>query len=118
MFGTDFGTTRTKGAFTDPAGKPNIILNDRGEPFTPSWVYFPKSGEPLVGMDAIEQGYIDPGRCVKNFKLKLGSTENLLNNGQVVTATDATAVILAYMKRMAVRDGRAGMCDYMPRQLP
>lgn len=101
MFGIDFGTTRSKIAHIDPAGKPNIILNDRGEPYTPSVVYFPESGEPLVGADAVEQGYVDPERCVKNFKLKLGTTENLLKNGQLVTATDTTAVALRYLKNMA-----------------
>ena len=101
MFGIDFGTTRSKSAHIDPAGKSNIILNDRGEPYTPTVVYFPGSGEPLIGADAVEQAYIDPNRCVKNFKLKLGSTENLLKNGQIVTATDAAAVVLRYMKNMA-----------------
>ena len=101
MYGIDFGTTRTKSAHNDPAGKPNIILNDRGEPYTPSVVFFPRSGDPLVGMDAIEQGYLEPDRCVRNFKLKLGTTENLLKNGQIVTATDATAVMLRYLKNMA-----------------
>jgi len=101
MFGIDFGTTRSKSAHNDPAGKANIILNDRGDPFTPTAVYYSRSGEILVGTDALEQGYIDPERCVRNFKLKLGSTENLLNNGQVVTATDAATEVLKCVKQMA-----------------
>jgi len=99
--GIDFGTTRSKVAHMDPSGKPNAILNERGEPYTPTVIYFSKSGEVLVGTDALEQGYVDPARCLRNFKLKLGTTDNLLGNSQVVTATDAAAIVLKYLKKMA-----------------
>lgn len=101
MIGIDFGTTRSKIAYIDPAGKPNIILNDRGDPYTRTAVYFPQSGEPLVGTDAVEQGCVDSARCARNFKLKLGTTDNLLGNGQVVTATDGAEVVFRYLKGMA-----------------
>ena len=101
MIGFDIGTTRSKSAHMDPAGKANIIPNDRGETWTPSVVYYPQSGDPLVGSDAVEQGYIDPARCVKNFKLKLGTTEDLVQNGRNVTATDATADLICYLKKIA-----------------
>lgn len=101
MLGIDLGTTRSKVAYIDPAGKPIIILNDRGEPYTPTAVLIPSSGEPLFGADAIEQGYSDSSRCLRNFKLKLGSTENLMNNGQLVTAVDAAALFLGFLKKMA-----------------
>jgi molecular chaperone DnaK len=99
--GIDFGTTRLKIACVDPSGKPIIILNDRGQPFTPAYLYFSESGEVLVGIDALEQGYIDPTRCVRNFKLKLGTTENLLGNGQVIDPTDAATIALEHLKKMA-----------------
>jgi molecular chaperone DnaK len=101
MFAIDFGTSRSKCAHIDPAGKPTIILNNRGEPFTPTVVCLPQSGEPLIGADAVEQGYLEPSRYIQNFKLKLGTTENLLSNGQTVTATDAAAIVLDYLKNMA-----------------
>jgi molecular chaperone DnaK len=101
MIGIDFGTTRSKIAYIDPSGKPNIILNDRGEPYTRTAVYFSQPGEPLVGTDAVEQGCIDPARYTRNFKLKLGTMDNLLANGQLVTATDAAEVVLRYLKNMA-----------------
>ena len=99
MLGIDLGTTWSKMAHIDPAGKPISILNDRGDPSTPTVVYIPVSGEPLIGADAIEQGYTDPSRCLRNFKLDLGSTKNLMNNGQVVIATDAAALFLGPLKR-------------------
>lgn len=101
MIGIDIGTTRSKVAYIDPAGKPNIIINDRGEPWTPSVVHYPPSEKPLVGIDAVEQGHTDPGRCVKNSKLKLGTTENLIKGKPAITATDATETLIGYLKGLA-----------------
>jgi len=99
MIGFDIGTTRSKVAFVDQAGKPNAVLNARGDHSTPSVLYFPDSdAPPLVGLDAAEQCYLDPERGVRNFKLDLGSTESLLGNGRVVTPTDATAALIAQLK--------------------
>lgn len=100
MYGIDLGQKRLKSAFIDPAGKPNIILNERSQSFTPTAIYFPQTGEALIGMDAIQQGYVDPSGFVKDFKLKLGTTENLLSNGQSLNPTEAAAKCLAYMKKL------------------
>ncbi len=97
MFGIDEGTTRTKTATIDAAGKPTIIGNDRGQDETPSAVYVSASGPVLVGTDAVEQGYLDPERCLRNFKLRLGSNESLLPDRHF-TATDALAALIAHIK--------------------
>jgi len=34
--GIDFGTTRCKISTVNASGKPEIVLNQRGEPFTPT----------------------------------------------------------------------------------
>ena len=101
MIGMDIGTTDCKSANVDPTGKPNIILNSRGEPTTQSVIYLQESGDPLVGTDAMEQGFLEPINCAKNFKLKLGSTENLLNNGKILTPTQATAILIKQLKKDA-----------------
>ena len=101
MFGIDIGTTQTKMAYVDPTGKPCIINNSRGEPITPSAVYRPASGPSLVGKDAIEQGVVDPRRLAVNFKLLLGGTGNVLQDGAVLTATDATEILIAACKKDA-----------------
>jgi len=101
MIGFDFGTTRCKAAFIDSSGKPNIILNLRGDPYTPTAVYWCSTGKKLVGQDALEQGYTDAANCLRNFKLKLGTTDNLLSNGEVATATDATEIVLGSLKETA-----------------
>jgi len=103
MMGFDVGTSRSKVAFVDPAGKAVSVLNARGEPRTPSVVFVPETGDPLIGVEAVEQGYIDPGRCIRNFKPRLGSTEGLLSNGQLVTPTDAAAMLITRLKADAER---------------
>ena len=80
MLAYDFGMTFCKIAYIDPTGKPIIVPNTRGEPVTPSALHYEDFANPLVGKDAIEQGFIDPENYVANFKLRLGSTENLLPN--------------------------------------
>ena len=96
--GVDFGSKCTKAAVLDETGKPVSVLNSRGEPTTPSVVYYPPDGKPLVGVDALEQSYLAPERCVLYPKLKLGTTENLLGSGLVVTATDAVKQQIAAVK--------------------
>lgn len=96
MFGIDFGTTFTKVAYVDPTGRSEIILNPRGQASTPSAVYWPSAGEPLVGTDALEQGVIEPARLAYHFKLELGSNQPLGKTGR--TPTDAAAVVIGYIK--------------------
>lgn len=96
MAGIDFGTTRTKAAFVNAAGKPEIAPNARGEHFTPTAVHVAEP--PLVGTDAVEQGFVDPDKSARNFKLQLGQTDSVLNNGKVLTPTDAAAIVISRIK--------------------
>lgn len=100
MLGLDFGTTRTKAAYMDAAGKPNIVLNEWGEPYTPTAIYFNTKGNHLIGRDAVEQACLDPTYFIRNFKLKLGSLDSLLSNGQSVTPTEAAAILIKNVKEM------------------
>ncbi len=101
MIGIDLGTTQSKSAYLNPTGRPTAILNDRGQQQTPSVIFVPETGECLVGADAREQGYVEPERCLANFKLALGSNENLLSNGRVITPTDAATILLKNIKGWA-----------------
>lgn len=98
MPGIDFGTTNTKSAYADAAGKPTAAPNPRGELATPTVVYYPDGAPPLIGREAHEQGFIDPGNLARNFKLQLGSTENVLSNGRSLRPTDPTTHVLARAK--------------------
>jgi len=103
VFGFDFGTTWSKAASIDASGKPVIILNQRGDPTTPSCVYLGSSGDMHVGKDAREQGCVDPSGFAENFKLDLDQTDNLLTNGQTLTPVDAAAAIIGALKKDAER---------------
>lgn len=98
--GCDMGTAETKVACTDSSGKPSIINNERGEPTTPSAIYLPPSGSPLVGRDAIEQGVVDPENLVRDAKREAGSNASLLN-GRAFTFADATAALIGHVKQNA-----------------
>ncbi|MFA6186473.1 MAG: Hsp70 family protein [Phycisphaerae bacterium] len=101
MFSVDIGNERSKAAYVDPAGNANIILNERGEPWTMSKLHYEQPNAPLIGIDAIDQGYVNPDLYIKNFKQKLGTTENLINGNPPVTATDAAAAMIGHLKKMA-----------------
>jgi molecular chaperone DnaK len=101
MLGIDLGTTQTKTAIVEATGKPSIVLNARGEERTPSVVHVGSSGQMLVGTDAIEQGYLEPERCVRCFKLDLGSTASLISGRTPFTPTDAAVALIAAQKQAA-----------------
>ena len=85
----DIGTGSVKTAYVEPTGKASMITNQRGDSCTPSVLYYNKDGTVYVGTEAIEQGFLDPKSAVWHPKLKLGTTDNLINNGLQVTAEDA-----------------------------
>ena len=99
MRGFDIGTFQSKVSYTDQTGKPQAVPNSRGEYATPSALHFQNPDDPLVGKDAVEQGFIDPTKFIGSFKLRLGTTDNLLNNGVVVTATDAAKKLIRRLKK-------------------
>ncbi len=98
----DFGTTQTKAAYVDQSGKPVIIPNARGEDVTPTVLYCPASGPPMIGTDAVEQGVLDPDRVMRHFKLKLGTGDNLLpGGGSPMTAREAVTLFIKEWKASA-----------------
>ncbi len=96
----DFGTAETKCATVDGTGQPIIVPNTRGEHTTASAVYVPRSGEPLIGTDALQQGALEPKRVAQHFKLQLGSAESVVTDGEF-SATDAAAAVIGYVQRSA-----------------
>jgi molecular chaperone DnaK len=106
--GFDLGTAQTKVAYVDATGKACSVHNARGEERTPSVIHVSESETVLVGNDAVEQGYLEPERCAKGFKLLLGTTDSLFKSGPLVTATDAAAAVIAQVKQDVERaTGRA-----------
>lgn len=101
MFGIDMGTKYSKVAYIDTSGTPTAIPNLENELQTPSVVHFARTGGVLIGTAALEQGAVEPKRCVRNPKMMLGSTESLVLEGPAVTATDAVTEIIRYLKEIA-----------------
>ena len=70
VLGIDFGTsTSSAAAFLD--NEVHIVL-DGGEPAIPSVVYIPRTGDPIVGVEALRHGASDPFGLLQGLKRLLG----------------------------------------------
>ncbi len=101
VLGIDVGTTRSKVSALDDTGRAQIVLNQRGDPYTPSAVYFEEGRTPIVGVEALAEGFLYPQYVRTCFKRVLGSSDVLFTdvNGKTYTATDLTRVLIAALKR-------------------
>ena len=71
VVGIDLGTTNSLVAFLDLTG-PQVIPGSNGSPIVPSVVYFPPTGDPIVGAEAQEALLIDPVNTVYSAKRLMG----------------------------------------------
>jgi molecular chaperone DnaK len=69
--GIDLGTTFSAVAYLDASGKPETIRNSEGDLTTPSAVFFDYQ-RPIVGVEAIEAGLIEPDRLAQFVKRNVG----------------------------------------------
>ena len=69
--GIDLGTTNSCVAVIEK-GKPTVIHNREGGRTTPSVVYFPREGEPVVGLPARRQAVITPEETIYAVKRLMG----------------------------------------------
>jgi len=96
LLGIDAGNSRMKMAVCDPQGNPTLLHNDCGEPYTPSVIYFAPEGGVLVGTQALNASFTDPGRVVTNWKRHMG-TDNVLytaDDGKEYRAEDILQILL------------------------
>ncbi len=70
--GIDLGTTHSLVGTMD-SGFPILLADDQGRRLTPSAVYFPKSGEPVVGWNALAAREEHPDRVVTSIKRLIGT---------------------------------------------
>lgn len=126
ILGVDFGTTfSTAAAAID--GKFHYALDDRGEACVPSVVHFPRSGAPIVGVDAERLRATDPENTIFGIKRVIGRPidspqARVLNasalfrlegrdggevkvrtRAGVLPASEVAAIILRYLKDRAQR---------------
>lgn len=69
--GIDLGTTFSAVAFLDAEGRPETIRNSEGDLTTPSAVFFDHQ-RPIVGMEAVEAGLLEPDRLAQFAKRDVG----------------------------------------------
>src|ERR1700741_5039868 len=71
IVGIDLGTTNSLIGVMD-SGFPILIADREGARLTPSVVYFPESGEPVVGAPADRMRVLNPDRTVFSVKRLIG----------------------------------------------
>ncbi|TWT89347.1 Hsp70 family protein [Stieleria varia] len=69
--GIDLGTTFSAVAYLDASGRPETIRNAEGDLTTPSAVFFDRT-HPIVGVEAVEAGLMEPERLALYAKRDVG----------------------------------------------
>ncbi len=94
--GIDLGTTNSLIGVMD-AGFPILLADAEGARLTPSVVYFPETGEPLVGRAASRMRALAADRTVSSIKRQMGRSAG----GNFGSPEDISALILAKLRRDA-----------------
>lgn len=97
--GIDLGTTFSAVATIDENGRPVIVPNADGEHTTPSVVFFPEVGEPIVGAEAKEQQAAGETEVASFFKSRMGNDGwHASFRGKDYDATALSAEVLKKLK--------------------
>ncbi len=102
IVGIDLGTTNSLIGVMD-AGFPILLADADGERLTPSVVYFPDSGEPVVGRSANRMRVVNPSETVWSIKRAMGTSKKVRIRGTEYTPEQISALILQMLKRDAER---------------
>ena len=103
--GIDLGTTFSSVAVLDKKGQPVVIDNPSqkdGDKITPSCVIFRKDG-PVIGQQARRQLQLGD-KVFGRFKREMGKSTEYDLDGQKITPTDLSALVLADLKRIAEQE--------------
>jgi len=95
--GIDFGTSTSEIGCVDSGGNIVVIPNHLGESITPSVVYIPENGDPIVGREAKEKAVIEPENTFIEVKRLFGQNAELTARGKTYTPVDAAAMIIRYL---------------------
>jgi molecular chaperone DnaK len=109
--GIDFGTSNSSVSMAAPEanGKeiPRTILLE-GKEISPTVVFIPQEGQPLIGEDALDYGRHFPDRLYMEFKRNLDTTHQYLytlNDGTSISANQLAGLVLQYLFDNAERNG-------------
>lgn len=88
--GIDLGTTHSLVGHME-SGFPVLIADSEGRRLTPSAVWFPKGGEPVVGWAALEQKATHPALVVTSIKRLIGRRPGEVSEASTCSAIEAGA---------------------------
>lgn len=100
IIGIDLGTSTCEIAYFKN-GKPQIILNDKGERITPSYVGIDTNGEIVVGQDAKDQFIGRRQFTTMEFKRLMGTNEKIRLGDKLYYPEEVSAIMLKYLKECA-----------------
>lgn len=97
--GIDLGTTYSAVATVSNRGVPVVLKNSDDESTTPSVIYFPPNGEPIVGADAKEYQAVGENDVAAFFKRKMGDANFFQTfHGRKYTPTELSSMVLKKLK--------------------
>jgi len=97
--GIDLGTTFSAVATVSERGQPVVVKNSDGESTTPSVVYFPKGGEPIVGAEAKEYQAVGEKDVASFFKRDMGDPNFFqVFRGRRYSPTELSSIVLKKLK--------------------
>lgn len=108
VYGIDLGTTYSAIATLDDRGMPEVIENFADSvPLLASAVYFPETGDPVIGKEAKNQAEIEPDKVVQFIKREIGKSDATPRNFNGIDYDPITisALILKRMKEYAEEQG-------------
>jgi molecular chaperone DnaK len=107
VVGIDLGTTNSVVAYTDANGVTDVIAGKDGDRIVPSVVYFPPSGDPVVGSRAKQYAIVEPDRVAKLFKRGMGERtfrpdgNPFVVDGKTWLPEELSALVLRKLAQMA-----------------
>ena len=103
--GIDLGTTYSAVATISENGRPEVVRNADGECTTPSVVYFPENGDPIVGAEAKEYQAVGENDVASFFKRYMGDPDFFQTfRGRKYSSTDLSTIVLKKLKADAEQE--------------
>lgn len=98
--GIDLGTTFSVVATVNASGRPEVVkMPEDGNSTTPSVVYFPETGDPLVGAEAKAMQALGEQDVASFFKRDMGDSGfTQVYRGRSYSATDLSAIVLRHLR--------------------
>jgi molecular chaperone DnaK len=102
-FGIDLGTTFSSIAYYDVNAKRVTVIPDEitSQLLVPSAVYYPETGVPIVGQNALNMAAQDPDRLVRWIKMSMGTDFKKKIGDKEYTPEQVSAEILKKLKHNA-----------------